>query len=216
MRVVVADDSVLMRDGLARLLGDAGWDVVGKVGDGASLLREVGLAKPDAVVVDIKMPPTHTDEGIVAAQAIRRANPDIGILLLSSYLESAYAARLLEDVPARSGYLLKERVSDVGVVVDALHRLVAGECVIDPTIVSHLLGRAARDSTAVDALSDREREVLACMAEGRSNTAIGRLLHLSGKTVESHIRHIFVKLGITGSGDDHRRVLAVLAYLRSR
>lgn len=215
MRVVIADDSALLRQGLARLLTDSGCEVVATVGDSASLLREVELKDPDAVVVDIKMPPTYTDEGIVAAQTIRQRKPNTAILLLSSYLESAYASRLLEDVPARAGYLLKERVSDVGVVIDALRRLAEGECVIDPTIVSRLLRHAQKVVTEVDALSEREREVLSLMAEGRSNTAISHKLHLSTKTVEAHVRAIFRKLGLDESSDDHRRVLAVLTLLRS-
>ena len=215
MRVAIADDSALLRQGLARLLTDDGCEVVATVGDAAALVRAVELDSPDAVIVDIRMPPTHTDEGIVAAQAIRERHPDVAILVLSSYLESEYATRLLNEVPARAGYLLKERVSDVGVVLDALRRLVDGECVIDPTIVSRLLRRASHVVTGFDALTDREREVLALMAEGRSNGAIGEKLFLSKKTVEAHVRSIFVKLDLTVSPDDDRRVLAVLTMLRS-
>jgi len=215
MRVVIADDSALLRQGLARLLTDSGCEVVATVGDSVSLLREVELGDPDAVIIDIKMPPTYSDEGIIAAQTIRQRRPDTAILLLSSYLESAYAARLLQEVPARAGYLLKERVSDVGVVIDALNRLTEGECVIDPTIVSRLLRHASRVVTEVDALSEREREVLGLMAQGRSNAAISRELFLSTKTVEAHVRAIFLKLGLVERSDDHRRVLAVLTLLRS-
>jgi DNA-binding NarL/FixJ family response regulator len=215
VRVAIADDSALLRQGLARLLTDDGCEVVATVGDAAGLVRAVELDSPDAVIVDIRMPPTHTDEGIVAAQAIRARHPGVAILVLSSYLESEFATRLLNDVPARAGYLLKERVSDVGVVLDALRRLVDGECVIDPTIVSRLLRRASHVVTGFDALTDREREVLALMAEGRSNGAISEKLFLSKKTVEAHVRSIFVKLDLAVSADDDRRVLAVLTMLRS-
>jgi serine/threonine-protein kinase len=215
MRVVIADDSALLRQGLARLLADDGCDVEACVGDAAALLRAIEPEPPDAVIVDIRMPPSHTDEGIVAAQTIRERHPDMAILLLSSYLESEYAARLLHDVPARAGYLLKERVSDVGVVTNALTRLVDGECVIDPTIVSRLMRRANGTVTAFDTLTGREREVLALMAEGRSNGAIGKAMFLSKKTVEAHVRSIFLKLDLTMSPDDDRRVLAVLTMLRA-
>ena len=215
MRVAIADDSALLRQGLARLLADDGCEVMAAVGDGSSLLRAIEPVPPDAVIVDIRMPPTHTDEGLVAAQSIRERHPDVAILVLSSYLESEYATRLLTDVPARAGYLLKERVSDIGVVIDALRRLVDGECVIDPTIVSRLLRRASHVVTAFDALTGREREVLTLMAEGRSNGAIGKKLFLSKKTVEAHVRTIFLKLQLTLSPDDDRRVLAVLTMLRS-
>jgi DNA-binding NarL/FixJ family response regulator len=215
MRIAIADDSALLRQGLARLLADDGCEVVASVGDGAALLRAIEPVPPDAVIVDIRMPPTHTDEGIIAAQAIRERHPNVAILVLSSYLESEYATRLLNDVPARAGYLLKERVSDVGVVIDALRRLLDGECVIDPTIVSRLLRRASHVVTAFDTLTGREREVLALMAEGRSNGAISKKLFLSKKTVEAHIRTIFLKLDLTMSPDDDRRVLAVLTMLRA-
>ncbi len=215
MRIAIADDSALLRQGLARLLADDGCEVVAAVGDAAALLRAIEPVPPDAVIVDIRMPPTHTDEGIVAAQAIRERHPNVAILVLSSYLESEYATRLLNEVPASVGYLLKERVSDVGVVIDALRRLMDGECVIDPTIVSRLLRRASHVVTAFDTLTAREREVLALMAEGRSNGAISNKLFLSKKTVEAHIRTIFLKLDLTMSPDDDRRVLAVLTMLRS-
>jgi DNA-binding NarL/FixJ family response regulator len=214
MRVVVADDSMLIREGLARLLQEAGCDVVAIAEDADALLREVNLQAPDIVVVDIKMPPTHTDEGIIAARRIRSEHPAMGVLVLSHYLESEYAMRLITDAPEHMGYLLKERVSDVAVLVDALKRLIEGECVIDPTIVSRLM-RRARDPGPLDALSARERDVLTLMAEGRSNGAIAAQLFLSGKTVETHVRQILQKLGLHDSPEDHRRVLAVLAYLRS-
>ena len=215
MRVAIADDSALLRQGLARLLADDGCQVVASVGDSAALLRAIEPIPPDAVIVDIRMPPTHTDEGIVAAQAIRVRHPGVAILVLSNYLESEYATRLLTEVPARAGYLLKERVSDIGVVIDALRRLTDGECVIDPTIVSRLLRRASQVVTGYESLTAREREVLALMAEGRSNGAIGSRLFLSKKTVEAHVRTIFLKLELTMSPDDDRRVLAVLTMLRS-
>ena len=214
MRVVIADDEVLLREGLERLLTEAGFKVVGKVGTGGELPRKVELTRPDVAIVDIRMPPTHTDEGLVAAAEIRESHPDVGVLVLSHYLESRYAMRLLEQHPAGAGYLLKERVSDLAVLSDALHRLDEGECVLDPTIVTRLVDRP-RPTGPLDELTEREREVLGLMAEGRSNGGICERLFLSPKTVESHVRQIFVKLDIDGSPDDHRRVLAVLTYLRS-
>ena len=214
MRVAIADDSMLFREGLARLLGDAGFEVVATAETAEGLLRCVDTDQPDVAIVDIKMPPTHTDEGIVAAQQIRRDHPDVGVLVLSQYLESRYAIRLLEDVPERVGYLLKERVSDIAVLADALHRIRDGECVIDPTIVHRLIHRP-RARSPLDALTDREREVLTLMGQGRTNRAISRDLYLSGKTVEAHVHQIFMKLGLQPSLDDHRRVLAVLAQLRA-
>jgi DNA-binding NarL/FixJ family response regulator len=214
VRLVVADDSVLVREGLARLLVDAGFEVVGTAEDAEGLLRRVELRLPDVAIVDIKMPPTHTDEGLAAARAIRAAYPSIGVLVLSQYLESRYATRLLEEAPERVGYLLKDRVSDVAVIADALRRIHEGECVIDPTIVSRLVKRA-RQAGPLDELTEREREVLALLAEGRSNAAICRTLYLSPKTVEANVGQIFRKLGLDQSPDDHRRVLAVLAYLRA-
>ena len=213
MRVVIADDEVLLREGLERLLAEAGFDVVGKVGTAEELRRKVDVARPDVAIVDIKMPPTHTDEGIVAAHAIREAHPEVGVLVLSHYLESRYALRLVEQHPGGVGYLLKERVSDLAVLTDALVRLHDGECVVDPTIVARLVNRA-RPASRLDDLTAREREVLALMAEGRSNRGICDRLFLSPKTVEAHVKHIFTKLGVDESADDHRRVLAVLAFLR--
>jgi DNA-binding NarL/FixJ family response regulator len=214
MRVVIADDETLLREGLARLLSDAGLDVVGRAATAEELLRRVELTRPDVAIVDIRMPPTHSDEGLVAAQEIRRSHPAVGVLVLSHHVESRYAMRLLEDHPERSGYLLKERVSDVAVLVDALTRIADGECVLDPTIVSRLVHRPREESPLAE-LTARELEVLALIAEGHSNDAICKRLFLSPKTVETHVRHILLKLGIGETPEYHRRVLAVLAYLRA-
>jgi DNA-binding NarL/FixJ family response regulator len=214
MRIVIADDEVLLREGLERLLSEAGHNVVAKVGNGDELLRKVRLTSPDVAIVDIRMPPTHTDEGIAAAQRIRSTYPQTSVLVLSHYLDSRYAMRLMEQHPGGVGYLLKERVSDVALLTDALARLNEGESVIDPTIVSRLVNRPLQ-STGLDELTDREREVLALIAEGRSNRGICDRLYLSPKTVEAHVKHVLQKLDIEESPDDHRRVLAVLAYLRA-
>ena len=170
--------------------------------------------RPDVVIVDIKMPPTHTDEGLVIAEEIRESHLDIGVLVLSHYVEPRYAMRLVEQHTGGVGYLLKERVSDVVVLVDALARVHEGECVVDPTIVARLVNRR-RGPSALDELTERERDVLALIAEGRSNRGISGRLYLSPKTIEAHVKHIFMKLGVDESPDDHRRVLAVLAYLRA-
>jgi DNA-binding NarL/FixJ family response regulator len=214
MRIVVADDEVLLREGLARLLTEMGLEVVGKVGDADDLLNAVRQAHPDVAIIDIKMPPTHTDEGLVAAERISRLNPSVGVLVLSHYLDLRYAMRLLEHHPERVGYLLKERVSDVAVLIDAVRRVAEGECVIDPTIVSRLMTRR-RASGPLTQLTDREREVLALMAEGHSNQGISDKLFLSPKTVEAHVSQIFSKLGLRDAPGQHRRVLAVLTFLRS-
>lgn len=214
MRIVIADDTMLIREGTARLLEDAGFEIVGKADDAHKLLRAVALDHPDVAIVDIKMPPTHTDEGLVAAEQIRAAHPQVGVLVLSQYLESRYATRLLEHHPEASGYLLKERVSDIAVLADAIRRIHEGECVLDPTIVARLIKRP-RHQGPLDELTGREREVLALIAEGRSNQAIADLLVLSPKTVEAHVGRVFAKLGLDESPDYHRRVLAVLAFLRS-
>jgi serine/threonine-protein kinase len=214
MRVVIADDEALLREGLARLLDDAGFEVAGRCGDADELLRMVDARRPDVAIVDIRMPPNHGADGLIAAQEIRRRHPEVGVLVLSHHLDSRYAARLLEEVPERAGYLLKERVSEVAVVSDALRRIDQGECVIDPTIVSRLLTRK-QERGPLDVLTEREREVLALVAEGRSNGAIAEQLYLSKKTVDSHISQIFMKLDLREAPQDHRRVLAVLTFLRS-
>jgi serine/threonine-protein kinase len=214
MRVVIADDTMLIREGTARLLEEAGFEIAGKAGDAHELLRAVALDHPDVAIVDIKMPPTHTDEGLVAAEQIRASHPEVAVLVLSQYLESRYATRLLEQHPEAVGYLLKERVSDIAVLADAIRRVADGECVLDPTIVARLIQRP-RHRPPLDELTDREREVLALIAQGRSNHAIAGLLVLSPKTVEAHIGRVFAKLGLDDTPDYHRRVLAVLAFLRS-
>jgi DNA-binding NarL/FixJ family response regulator len=212
MRVVVADDVMLTREGIVRLLTDAGIEVIGEAGDGEELLRQVRTAQPDVAVIDIRMPPTHTDEGIVAAQRIRAEHPDVGVLVLSQYVEASYAMRLIEDHPEKVGYLLKERVFDIVTVVDALRRIVDDETVIDPTIVSRLVRRRRRQDP-LSALTDREREVLGLVAEGLSNRAIAARLFVTERTVEAHVTQILMKLGLQESPDWHRRVLAVLAFL---
>lgn len=215
MRIVIAEDEALLREGLARLLTDAGIEVVGTGGTSAELEEQVSRLVPDVAIIDIKMPPTHTDEGLVAAQEIRRRHPTVAVLLLSHYLDSNYAMRLLEEHSESVGYLLKDRVSDIAVLMDALRRVHEGESVIDPTIVQRLV-RRRREHDALDELTNRELEVLALMAEGHSNHAIELTLVVSPKTVEAHIRQIFMKLGFEEAPDQHRRVLAVLAYLRRR
>ena len=214
MRVVVADDVMLIREGIARLLDDAGIEVVAQAEDAEGLLREVRLKQPDAAIVDIRMPPSHTDEGLVAAQQIRADHPAIGVLVLSQYVEPSYAMRLLEEHPERVGYLLKQRVFDVAVLVDALRRIGEGETVVDPTIVSRLVGRQRRHDPLAE-LTAREREVLGLVAEGLSNGAIASRLFITERTVEAHVKQVFLKLGLAVDPDSHRRVLAVLACLRS-
>jgi DNA-binding NarL/FixJ family response regulator len=213
VRVVVADDSLLTREGIVRLLGDAAVEVVGQAEDADGLLRLVRTTTPDAAVVDIRMPPSHTDEGLVAAQHIRSEHPAVAVLVLSHHIAPSYAMQLLDEYPERVGYLLKERVFDAAVLVDALRRITDGETVVDPTIVARLV-RRPRASGPLDGLTEREREVLELVAEGLSNRAIGERLVVTERTVETHVSHVFSKLALTDDPSTHRRVQAVLAYLR--
>lgn len=213
MRVALADDAALFREGVARLLTDAGFEVVAQAGDATELLALVHADPPDVVVVDIRMPPGFTTEGLDAAQEIRRTHPDVGVLVLSAHVEPHYALKLLDDDARGAGYLLKDRVADAAELSDALRRVAAGGLVIDPGVVATLVGRRRVDDP-LETLSAREREVLAVMAEGRSNQAICERLFLSPKTVEAYVRSVFTKLGLQQGPDDNRRVLAVLAYLR--
>jgi len=213
MRVVIADDAPLVREGVARLLTESGVDVVDQVGDADALLRSVRDLCPEIALVDIRMPPTHTDEGLRAACEIRSRYPGQAVLVLSQHLEPDYAVQLVEEKPERVGYLMKERVGRIEQLLDAVQRVAAGECVVDRAVVDELLTRRRR-TDPLDALTSREREILALMAEGRSNQGISRALWLSPKTVETHIRGAFAKLGIREAPENNRRVLAVLAYLR--
>lgn len=213
MRVMLADDSVLFREGIARVLRDAGLEVVGQAGDVPGLLAMVEAAPPEAVVVDIRMPPTHTTEGLDAAARLRAEHPEVGVLVLSAHVEPAYALELVESGAHGAGYLLKDRVTDIEELVEAVRRVGGGGLVIDPGVVAQLVGRA-RAHNPLDELSEREREVLTVMAEGRSNQAICQRLFLSPKTVEAYVRSVFTKLGLHQGADDNRRVLAVLAFLR--
>ena len=214
MRVALADDSILLREGVARLLADAGFAVTAQAGDAEELLASVRADPPDVAVTDIRMPPTHTDEGLRAAHQIRSEFPDVGVLVLSQFVETDYAMQLVSEGAAGLGYLLKDRVTNVQEFTDSVRRVAAGGSVIDPEVVTRLVGKA-RQASPLDALSDREKEVLALMAEGRSNQAISESMFLSEKTVEGHVRSIFSKLDLLPTPDDHRRVLAVLTYLRS-
>jgi DNA-binding NarL/FixJ family response regulator len=214
MQVMIADDAVLFREGLARVLQAAGIGVAAQVGDAEQLLARVRADPPAAVVVDIRMPPTHTREGLDAAQHIRAEHPEVGVLVLSQYVEPHHAMQLLQDGASGVGYLLKDRVADVNEVIDAVRRVAAGGSVIDPEVVAQLVSRR-RTRDPIQELSERERQVLALMAEGRSNQAIGERLFLSPKTVEAHVHSIFTRLDLRAAPDDHRRVLAVLAFLRA-
>jgi len=214
LRVVVADDSLLLREGIVRILERAGHEVVGVAGDAVQLMAIVEGTRPDVAIVDIRMPPTHTDEGLAVVRAIRaRHGQTIGLLVLSQYIEPGFAHELVTDIAGGSGYLLKERVADPGVFTDAVRRVADGQVVIDPEIVARLLRPAVRSELAE--LTEREHAVIALLAEGRSNQAIGERLGIATKTVETHVNAVFSKLGLEPAGDDNRRVLAVLAYLRS-
>jgi len=213
MRVVVADDSTLLREGLVRLLEEAGCDVAGQAVNAQELLQLVRVSQPDVAIVDIRMPPTRTNEGLRAAEEIRAHHPGIGVLILSEYLEAHYAVRLIQAASGGMGYLLKDRVSDLANFVDAVRRVASGEFVIDPDIVAQLVGRR-RHQSPLDELTPRELEVLRLMAEGSSNRSICQKLFLSPNTVESHVRNILSKMGLEESSDENRRVLAVITYLR--
>jgi DNA-binding NarL/FixJ family response regulator/class 3 adenylate cyclase len=212
-RVAIAEDSVLLREGVVRLLEEAGFEVVGQSGNADDLLRHVSMHKPDVAVVDIKMPPTHTDEGLRAAAEIREQFPTTGVLVLSQYVEAGYALDLLSASAEGVGYLLKDRVSDLEEFATAVRRVADGGSALDPEVVSRLLGRR-REHDPLEQLSPREREVLELMAEGRSNQAIAERMFVTLRAVEKHVTSIFTKLGLPASTDDHRRVLAVLAFLR--
>ncbi len=212
-RVVIAEDSGLLREGLARLLADAGMDVVAKVGDGPGLIAAAEQHRPHVAVVDVRMPPGYRDEGLKAAIEVRHRVPDLAVLVLSQYVEERYGAELLEAGAAGVGYLLKDRVADVSDFVAAIREVASGGTVLDPEVVSQLLSRRRRDQRLA-ALTPREREVLSLMAEGRSNHAVASALYITEGAVEKHVKNIFGKLGLAQTDDDHRRVLAVLTYLR--
>ena len=214
MRVIVAEDSVLLREGVVRLLEEAGFEVVAQAGDGEELLRKTRAHKPDVAVIDIRMPPTHTDEGLQAARIIRQEMPDTGVLMLSQYIEEDYAMDLLREDAAGVGYLLKDRFSDLESFADAIRRVADGGSALDPDVVSQMLGRRRSDDPLKD-LTPQERNVLGLMAEGRSNQSIAQALVISDRAVEKHVTSIFAKLDLAPAADVHRRVLAVLAFLGS-
>ena len=212
LRVVIAEDQVLLREGIVRLLGEAGFDVVGQAADADDLIRKVAAHRPDVAIIDIQMPPTNTDDGLRAAMHVRATQPDVGVLVLSQFVEEAYALDLIGDDAAGVGYLLKDRVADVAAFTDAILRVSRGGSALDPEVVAQMLGRPRRQDP-LTSLSPREREVLTLMAEGRTNRAIADDLVISVHAVEKHVTSIFSKLGLTASGADHRRVLAVLKFL---
>lgn len=215
MRVILAEDSALFRKGLARLLEDSGVEIVAEVESADPLVRRIKADPPDVAIVDIRMPPSHTTEGIEAAVRIRSEFPDVGVLVLSQHIETEYAVELLRDTRGRVGYLLKDRVTDPDEIIDAISRIHAGETVVDSDLVARLLGRR-RQSSPLESLTDREREVLAAMAEGHTNQGIAEGLHMSPKTVETHTRSIFQKLDLLPGDDYHRRVVAVVTWLREQ
>jgi DNA-binding NarL/FixJ family response regulator len=214
LRVVVADDSVLLREGIARLLETAGCEVAGQAADGEDLLRKVGAHKPDVAVVDVRMPPTHTDEGLRAAHRIRAEHPDTAVLVLSAYIDEDSALELLSQSAESTGYLLKDRIADVESFIEAVQRVADGGSALDPEVVALLLGRRRREDPLA-ALTQREREVLGLMAQGRSNSAMAKALVVTERAVEKHVTAIFSKLDLPPAGADHRRVLAVLAFMRA-
>ena len=214
LRVAIAEDSVLLREGIARLLGEAGFEIVGQSSTADDLLLKVRSYSPDVAIIDIRMPPSHTDEGLRAAKTIREQHPDVGVLVLSEYLEPAYAMELIADNAEGVGYLLKQRVSELGEFASAVRRVAEGGSALDPAIVTQLVGRRRSDDP-VATLTPREREVLELMAEGSSNQAIAERLVVTERAVEKHVTSIFGKLGLSAAAKDHRRVLAVLAFLRS-
>ncbi len=216
MRVAVADDAVILREGLSRLLEEAGFEIVGLAADAEALLELVERTKPDVAIVDIRMPPTHTDEGLRAAKAIRERWPTIGILVLSQHVNTRYALELLSAGTDGVGYLLKERVSDLNELTSSVNRVGNGGSVLDPVVVGELVGRRRQGDNPLEQLTDREREVLALIAEGRSNHAIAERLFVTEHTIEKHIKNILGTLGLPQSTDDHRRVLAVITYLNSQ
>jgi DNA-binding NarL/FixJ family response regulator len=214
VRVIVADDSVLLREGVTRVLEEAGFEVVGQAADREELMRKARAHKPDVAIVDIRMPPTHTDEGLQAARAIREELPETGVLVLSAYMEETYALELLGEDAAGVGYLLKDRVSDRDRFAESVQRVAEGGSALDPEVVSRMLGRR-RAENPLDQLTLREREVLGLMAEGRSNQAIADALVISSRAVEKHVTSIFTKLDLAPAPEDHRRVLAVLTFIRN-
>jgi DNA-binding NarL/FixJ family response regulator len=212
VRIVLADDAALFREGVANLLREAGFDVVGQAENADALLALVGEHQPDVAIIDIRMPPTHTLEGLEAAKIIRARYPAVGVLVLSQFVEPHYALQLIDNAEQRAGYLLKDRVGNIEELADAVRQIATGRLMIDPAVVSQLLNRSRRRDP-LDALTDREKAVLALMAQGRSNHAIANRLFVTEKTVEAHIRAIFIKLNLSPTADDHRRVLAVITYL---
>ena len=215
MRVVLADDATVIREGLARLLAEEGFDVVAQVGDAGDLLAHVDRDRPDIAIVDIRMPPTFTDEGLVAAQEIRAAHPDVGVLVLSQYVDVAYAMKLVSEESQRVGYLLKDRIADVPELAAALQRIADGGSVVDPSLVAELVAAPAAEDPLAE-LTAREREVLALLAEGRTDRGIAQLLYITPKTVEAHVRSTFRKLDLPSDATENRRVHAVLTFLRAR
>jgi len=214
LRIVIAEDAAIMRDGLTQTLTRRGHDVVAAVGDAAALLDAVASFKPDVAVIDVRMPPTHTDEGLRAARSIRSEHPGVGVLVFSQYVEARSAAELIAGAPGGVGYLLKDRVADVGEFIEAIRRVAHGGTVLDPEVISQMLG-ASRRADSLAALTPREREVLGLIAEGRSNAAIAEALVITGGVVEKHIASIFAKLGLAPSDTDNRRVIAAIKYLES-